>query len=247
MTDALFALRPWNSPEVTSWGRLPMNAVDRRAGAVSLDGRWRFQLLPSPEREPGPAWSWAELPGSWALDVAEDPPRYTNVRMPWAQFPPDSPPENPTGVYEREVEIPAEWAGRRIVLHVGAAESVLLVQVDGRPAGVSKDSHLAAEFDLSGLVRPGARATVRLTVVKWSDASHIEDQDQWWLGGITRPVLLYATDPLHLADVTVRARRDGELRVDCRCARRRGPRRARCPPGGTSAGNWTVRGWRVCR
>lgn len=231
MTDALFVLRPWESPEVTSWGRLPMNAVDRRDRALSLDGRWRFQLLPSPEREPGPGWSWAELPGSWALQVAQDPPQYTNVRMPWPQFPPDSPPENPTGVYEREVDIPADWADRRIVLHVGAAESVLLVHVDGRPAGVSKDSHLAAEFDLSGLVRPGERATVRLTVVKWSDAAHIEDQDQWWLGGITRPVLLYATDPLYLADVTVRAHRDGELRVDCRVRSAAGTATGALPAG----------------
>ncbi|MFM9554803.1 MULTISPECIES: glycoside hydrolase family 2 TIM barrel-domain containing protein [Streptomyces] len=231
MTDALFALRPWQHPEVTSWGRLPMSAVDRRAGAVPLDGRWRFQLLPSPEREPGPSWTWAELPGSWALHAAEDPPQYTNVRMPWPQFPPDAPAANPTGVYEREVDIPAEWAGRRIVLHVGAAESVLLVHVDGRPVGVSKDSHLAAEFDLSGLVRPGERATVRLTVVKWSDASHIEDQDQWWLGGVTRPVLLYATDPLHLADVTVRARRDGELRVDCRVRSAAGTATGALPAG----------------
>lgn len=52
--------------------------------------------------------------------------------------------------------------------------------------------------------------------MKWSDASHIEDQDQWWHGGVTRSVLLYATDPLHLADVSVRAGRYGELRVDCR-------------------------------
>jgi beta-galactosidase len=215
-SDPLIALRPWESPEVTSWGRLPMNAVDRREGALSLDGGWRFQLLPSPDREPGPGWSRAELPGSWALQEAQDPPQYTNVRMPWPEFPPDSPPENPTGVYEREVTVPADWAGRRIVLQVGAAESVLLVHVDGRPAGLSKDSRLAAEFDLSALVRPGERATVRLTVVKWSDASHIEDQDQWWLGGVTRPVLLYATDPLYLADVSVRARAGGELRVDCR-------------------------------
>lgn len=102
------------------------------------------------------------------------------------------------------------------MLQVGAAESVLLVHVDGRPVGISKDSHLAAEFDLTGHVRPGERATLRLTVVKWSDASHIEDQDHWWHGGITRSVLLYARDPLHLADVAVRARRDGDLRVDCR-------------------------------
>ena len=134
------------------------------------------------------------------------------------------------------MDVPAEWAGRRIVLQVGAAESVLLVHVDGRPVGVSKDSHLAAEFDLTDVVRAGERAVVRLTVVKWSDASHIEDQDQWWHGGITRSVLLYATDPLHLADVTVRAGRYGELRVDCRVR----DTAARCPRGGTSAVSWTV-------
>lgn len=215
MTDPLLALRPWEAPEVTSWGRLPMNAVDRRTGALSLDGSWRFQLLPTPTSAPGLAWSSLQVPGSWTTQDTDDLPQYTNFRMPWGEYPPASPDANPTGVYEREVDIPAEWAGRRIVLQVGAAESVLLVHVDGRPVGISKDSHLAAEFDLSDVVRPGERASLRLTVVKWSDASHIEDQDQWWHAGITRSVLLYATDPLRLADVTVRTRRDGGLRVDC--------------------------------
>ncbi|SOE32069.1 glycoside hydrolase family 2 TIM barrel-domain containing protein [Streptomyces sp. OK228] len=215
MTDPLLALRPWEAPEVTSWGRLPMNAVDRRAGALSLDGSWRFQLLPTPTSAPGLAWSSLQVPGSWTTQDTDDLPQYTNFTMPWGEFPPTSPDANPTGVYEREVDVPAEWAGRRIVLQVGAAESVLLVHVDGRPVGVSKDSHLAAEFDLSDVVRPGERASLRLTVVKWSDASHLEDQDQWWHAGITRSVLLYATDPLWLADVTLRTRCDGGLRVDC--------------------------------
>ncbi|WP_329439947.1 glycoside hydrolase family 2 TIM barrel-domain containing protein [Streptomyces canus] len=214
--DPLIALRPWEAPEVTSWGRLPMNAVDRRSGVLPLDGDWRFQLLPAPDAPVGGSWSSAYVPGAWTVQGTDDLPQYTNVRMPFPEYPPHSPAANPTGVYEREVDVPAEWAGRRIVLQVGAAESVLLVHVDGQPVGVSKDSHLAAEFDLTGRVRAGARSVVRLTVVKWSDASHIEDQDQWWHGGITRSVLLYATDPLHLADVTVRASRSGELRVDCR-------------------------------
>ncbi|MBD0841369.1 glycoside hydrolase family 2 TIM barrel-domain containing protein [Streptomyces sp. TRM68416] len=213
--NPLLALRPWEAPELTSWRRLPMNSVDRRAGALRLDDTWRFQLLPSPDTPVGDGWSSAYVPGAWTLQDSGDLPQYTNVRMPFAEVPPHVPEANPTGVYEREVEVPVAWAGRRIVLQVGAAESVLLVEVDGRPAGISKDSHLAAEFDLTSLVRPGSTATVRLTVVKWSDASHIEDQDQWWHGGITRSVLLYATDPLYLADVTVRARADGELRVDC--------------------------------
>lgn len=215
MRDPLLALRPWEAPEVTSWGRLPMNAVDRRSGALSLDGSWRFQLLPTPTSAPGLAWSSLQVPGSWTTQDTDDLPQYTNFKMPWGEFPPTSPDANPTGVYEREVDVPAEWAGRRIVLQVGAAESVLLVHVDGRPVGVSKDSHLAAEFDLSDVVRPGERALLRLTVVKWSDASHLEDQDQWWHAGINRSVLLYATDPLRLADVTVRTRCDGGLRVDC--------------------------------
>ncbi|MEU3614681.1 glycoside hydrolase family 2 TIM barrel-domain containing protein [Streptomyces sp. NPDC006872] len=222
MTDPLLALRPWKAPEVTSWGRLPMNAVDRRSGAHSLDGDWRFQLLSAPDAPVGGAWSSTTVPGVWTMQDTDDPlratvdlPQYLNIRMPYTEFPPLSPADNPTGVYEREVDVPAEWAGRRIVLQVGAAESVLLVHVDGRPVGISKDSHLAAEFDLSGVVRPGGRSVVRLTVVKWSDASHIEDQDHWWHGGITRSVLLYATDPLHLADVSVRAAADGELQVDC--------------------------------
>ncbi|KUN88031.1 glycoside hydrolase family 2 TIM barrel-domain containing protein [Streptomyces griseoruber] len=224
MTDPLLTLRPWTAPEVTSWGRLPMNAVDRRTGAHSLDGDWRFQLLSAPDAPVGGAWSTAAVPGVWTMQNTDDPlrstvdlPQYLNIRMPYTEFPPLSPvDDNPTGVYEREIDVPADWTGRRIVLQVGAAESVLLVHVDGRPVGVSKDSHLAADFDLSDVVRPGGRHTLRLTVVKWSDASHIEDQDHWWHGGITRSVLLYTTDPLHLADVTVRASRDGELRVDCR-------------------------------
>ncbi|MFF1296667.1 MULTISPECIES: glycoside hydrolase family 2 TIM barrel-domain containing protein [unclassified Streptomyces] len=216
-SDPLLALRPWEAPEVTSWGRLPMNAVDRRSGALPLDGDWSFRLLPAPDAPVGGPWTTAYVPGVWTMQDTDDLPQYTNIRMPYAEFPPLSPVyRNPTGVYERTVDIPAEWTGRRIVLQVGAAESVLLVHVDGRPVGLSKDSHLAAEFDLTPFVRCGERATVRLTVVKWSDASHIEDQDQWWHGGITRSVLLYATDPLYLADVTVRAAYSGELRVDCR-------------------------------
>ncbi|MHC5905704.1 glycoside hydrolase family 2 TIM barrel-domain containing protein [Streptomyces sp. S6] len=211
----LSAPRPWESPEVTSWGRSPMSAVDRRENALCLDGEWRFQLLLSPDTAPGPDWSTQTVPGAWTMQDTDDLPVYLNVRMPFDDVPPAVPAANPTGVYERVVDVPAEWTGKRITLQVGAAESVLLVHVDGAAVGLSKDSHLAADFDITGHARPGGRIVVRLTVVKWSDASHIEDQDHWWHGGITRSVLLYATDPLHLADVDVRAGADGALRVDC--------------------------------
>ena len=64
--------------------------------------------------------------------------------------------------------------------------------LDGAEVGIGKDSHLASEFDLTDRLAPGSQhATLR--VVKWSDATFVEDQDQWWHGGITRSVFLYAT------------------------------------------------------
>ena len=110
------------------------------------------------------------------------------------------PEANPTGIYERELELPAAWAGRRIVLQVGAAESLLIVHVNGVEVGLSKDSHLAAEFDLTGILVAGSN-TIRLRVIKWSDATYIEDQDEWWHGGITRSVFLYATGQAYLAEI----------------------------------------------
>jgi len=195
-------LRPWVAPELTAIGRLPMHTLrhDDPAWRIELDGRWRFQLLRHPAAEPGPDWGEADVPGCWTMQGFDDRPQYTNVQMPFAGTPPEVPEDNPTGVYERDMEVPAAWAGRRIVLHVGAAESVLIVSLDGREIGISKDSHLAAEFDVTDVAAPG-RHRLRLRVVKWSDATYVEDQDQWWHGGITRSVFLYATGPTYLADV----------------------------------------------
>lgn len=205
------AEKPWNHPELTSWQRLPMSTIGRSA-ELPLDGRWRFQLLPHPDAAPADSWDEEPVPGCWTMHGYGDMPQYTNVQMPWPDLPPHPPAANPTGVYEREVEVPAEWAGRRVVLHVGAAESVLIVHVNGAEVGIGKDSHLASEFDVTDAIRPGIN-TVRLTVVKWSDATFIEDQDQWWHGGITRPVYLYTTGPLRLTDVRATAPLSGELRV----------------------------------
>ena len=194
---------PWNLPEVTGIGRLPMHSVAHR-DSLPLDGRWRFQLLRSPDADVGEDWGEAQVPSVWTMSGTWDRPHYTNVQMPFDDRPPTVPELNPTGIYEREFEVPADWASRRVVLNVGAAESVLIVELNGEEVGVGKDAHLASEFDLTGRLRPGPN-TLRLRVVKWSDATFVEDQDEWWHGGITRSVFLYATEAVHLADIRVTA------------------------------------------
>ena len=110
------------------------------------------------------------------------------------------PDDNPTGIYERTFELPAGWAERRVVLHVGAAESVLIVRLNGEDVGSARTRTWPRSSTSPSYVRPGAN-TLRLRVVKWSDATYVEDQDQWWHGGITRSVFLYATGPIYLADM----------------------------------------------
>lgn len=236
--------KPWIDPECIAVNRLPMRStlypfptagmalcLDREQSPwfQRLDGQWSFRMAARPEevswrdvatRTSRKRWDRVAVPGNWTLQ-GYGHPHYTNVQMPFPEEPPFVPEENPTGIYAREFEIPASWSGRRIVLHFGGAESVLFVYVNGRFAGLGKDSRLPSEFDITSFVSHGSANLVVAVVVKWSDASFIEDQDQWWMGGLHREVYLYSTGPVHLADAFVAAGlendyRDGRLHVTAR-------------------------------
>jgi len=188
------------SPETTSVNRLPMLNIEHFE-QISLDGTWRFQLLHSPTEKLGKRWASIPVPGLWTMqepsDVFFDKPIYTNTQMPFEEQPPFVPAENPTGIYERDFELPKSWSGKRVVLQVGGYESVALIHINGQEVGLTKDSRLAAEFDVTQYVRSGNNV-VRIDVTKWSDATFIEDQDQWWHGGITRSIKLFATNKVFI-------------------------------------------------
>ncbi len=230
----------WTLPEVTNVGRLPIttgtvpfpDVRSARGGdpspfRVSLDGQWRFTLLDRPGEAPDDFeapdfddsdWRKVPVPGNWAnygLDRPEAAPIYTNVVMPFGGEPPAVPDDNPTGLYRRTFRVPAAWRGRRVVLTIGAAESVVHVWVNGAEVGWSKDSRLPASFDVTPHLRRGVN-TVVLAVVQWSDATWIEDQDQWWMPGIHRSVTLTALPQIAIADVaaTTGLRSDGTGTLD---------------------------------
>jgi len=233
------SLKTWIAPECLQNNRLPMRAtlypfpkpteargLDRRKSPwfQLLNGRWQFKMAARPEevvaddvaeKTDRSGWDQVEVPGNWTLQ-GYGAPHYTNVQMPFPDEPPFVPEANPTGIYSRTFEVPAAWEGRRVVIHFGGAESVLYVYVNGQPVGLGKDSRLPSEFDITPFVRFGAANVLAAVVVKWSDATFIEDQDQWWMGGLHREVYLYSTAPVHIADVFARGQlingyRDGRL------------------------------------
>ena len=186
----------WMSPETTSVNRLPMLNIGHLM-SISLDGDWNFQLLDRPDQEPSKRWQSIPVPGLWTMINGQQPfgdkPIYTNVQMPFTQLPPSVPQENPTGIYEREFSLPSSWKNKRVVLSIGGFESVAILSINGKEVGVAKDSHLASEFDITDFINGGSNR-VQIKVIKWSDSTFIEDQDQWWHGGITRSVKLFATE-----------------------------------------------------
>jgi beta-galactosidase len=183
---------------VVSFGRLPMTTF-LRDDVLALDGEWSFAHLARPEDVPS-SWTAIDVPGCWTMQ-GWGRPQYTNVQMPFAGPPPRVPDDNPTGVYRRVVDVPASWAGQRVVLHVAGAESVVYVDVDGTPIGMSTDSRLPSEYDLTDHVEPGRSFELTLTVVQWSAATYLEDQDHWYHAGLHRSVFLYATPVVHIDDV----------------------------------------------
>lgn len=222
----------WKHPELTSYSRLPARATFHAepglpAGSAkrslkwhqSLNGEWDFRYAANPAEAErwrlasGGEWDKIAVPGNLECQ-GYGAPQYTNVVMPFRLEPPEVPENNPTGLYRRCFMLPARWKSKRVVVHFGGANSCLAVYLNGEFIGFSKDSHLPAEFDLTNLVKHGEENELVAVVVKWSDSSYIEDQDQWWLSGLQREVFLYATPKAYIADVFFKP----EVSEDCRSA-----------------------------
>src|SRR4051794_9828150 len=195
------------------------------APRLSLDGAWAFRLL---DRADGPldfvapafddsGWDRLPVPSHWQLH-GYGAPAYTNVRYPFPVDPPYVPDENPTGDYRVAFDVPASWAGARVVLRFEGVDSSFTAWVNGVEVGSARGSRLPSEFAVD--VVPGASNVLCVRVHQWSSGSYLEDQDMWWLSGIFRPVSLLAR-PAEGAvdDVFVHADFDhvtgaGRLRVD---------------------------------
>jgi beta-galactosidase len=177
---------------------------------LSLDGEWQFRLLENPLEDPPPfdsgSWTAIRVPGTWSrqgganFENCFDKPHYTNVQMPFQGKPPHAPEKNPTGLYRKTFAFPPEWKNRRVVLHIGSAESVILVYINSNFAGLGKDTRLPSEFDVTDFLKEGENLLC-FKVIRYSDASYVEDQDQWWYGGIHRGVFLYSTADCYIKDI----------------------------------------------
>ena len=198
---------------------------------MSLDGTWKFNWVANADERPtdfyktdldDSKWNNIQMPGNWEM-LGYGQPEYVNNGFAWRghfdQQPPAVPSkDNHVGSYRREINIPANWDGKRVIAHFGSVTSNIYLYVNGKFAGYAEDSKVAAEFDITPFLKKG-KNLIAFQTFRWCDGSWCEDQDFWRLSGPARENYLYARSKDHrLLDVRVETElknnyKDGYLNI----------------------------------
>ena len=183
---------------------------------LSLEGTWKFNWVANADQRPtdfyktdldDSKWNNIQMPGNWEM-LGYGQPEYVNVGFAWRGHFDQQPPAVPTkdnhvGSYRREINIPSNWDGKRVIAHFGSVTSNIYLYVNGKFAGYAEDSKVAAEFDITPFLKKG-KNLIAFQTFRWCDGSWCEDQDFWRLSGPARENYLYARSKDHrLLDVRV--------------------------------------------
>ena len=183
---------------------------------LSLEGTWKFNWVANADERPtdfyktdldDSKWNNIQMPGNWEM-LGYGQPEYVNNGFAWRGHFDQQPPAVPTkdnhvGSYRREINIPSNWDGKRVIAHFGSVTSNIYLYVNGKFAGYAEDSKVAAEFDITPFLKKG-KNLIAFQTFRWCDGSWCEDQDFWRLSGPARENYLYARSKDHrLLDVRV--------------------------------------------
>jgi beta-galactosidase len=161
--------------------------ADRQTTDLATD--WKFI-----QQDAGPAaspqdWASVSVPHTWNATDAQRGTR-GNPGIKGGYF------RGPCW-YQRSIDVPADWAGKRVFIRFEAASIVATVYLNGEAIGEHKGAFTAFCFELTPHLRPGKANDLRVRV----DNSPTQDVppisgDFNMDGGIYRPVHLIVTDPL---------------------------------------------------
>ncbi len=164
------------------------------AETLPLDGEWRFSLAGQQGA--------IRVPGCWE---AQGYPRRV-----------DGP-----AVYEREIVVPAAWAGRRVQLQFEAVSYDVEATINGVPVGRHSGSWAPFALDVTAALRFGATNTIRLTVYKQGERFPLRESLAGFLpdvvmmfGGVWGSARLVAFPGPALSDLRVLTEMEsGRIRV----------------------------------
>lgn len=172
---------------------------------TSLNGTWGFEYLETPldipENIEDIEYS-AEIPvpSCWEC-YGYGQIQYTNINYPFQYDPPYTMSMNPVGVYTRKFNV---CDTEKLYMIFEGVSSYFELYINNQYVGMSRGSHMQAEFDITKHINPGEN-TVTVLVYTWNVESYLEDQDFFRFHGIFRDVYLLARPKNHIRDIYIKA------------------------------------------
>ena len=165
----------WPRPEIVP---LPMRVKGVANPVLSLAGKWKFTMNPPPEfwRNTVDLASWADVDVPGEL-VAQSFKISRDVEYP----------------YKREILVPADFAGKRIILRFDGVYSYARVWVNGNFVRDHHGGFTSWESDITQYVTPSRKAWITVGVAdRADDISYGSNYAKHYIGGILREVKLIA-------------------------------------------------------
>ena len=190
-----------------------LSAHYRRA-RVSLDGLWDFSFEGPTARLSGNG-NRIRTPGIWQAQF----PALRNAQG--------------TGRYRRRIDIPSEWAGRRVILILEGVFHESVVLVDDVPLAIHGDGWTPIEIDLTDALE-GKMSFVLGVDARAPDDRHggrfsrsLAGKQDWYgvQGGIWKEARLEARDAVHFTEIQAQSAYDlaaGTVVVKGKLSRARG-------------------------
>lgn len=194
----------------------------------SLNGHWIFKFITD----------WKNLPSDF-MKTGLDESSWDNIPVPstWEvqgygeqvycgqgyEFRPINPPfvprkDNHIALYRKSFEVPSSWDGQNVLIHFEGVRGAFYLYINGEKVGYNEDGGtLPAVFDINPYLKKG-KNQLAVQVLRWSDGSYLEDQDQWRFHGICRNVYIESRPEIFIQDFAVitdldKYYKDAKLRI----------------------------------
>lgn len=163
---------------------------------ITLNGIWQFRYSPKSK------WTMIEVPGEAAMQgyaIEHDQP-FT---------------------YRKMIHVPADYAGKDIILRFDGVYSHARLSVNGRFVREHHGGFTRWETDITSYVKPGKKNEIQLEVTdRLDEISYASGYAHHPIGGVLRDVTLFALPRTHLYDVGIETHldtlyQDATLRFSC--------------------------------